>query len=83
MQAVLLYLLIVISLLQFWWLVLFIAIAYFSIRYGAEWLLPLALVFDGYYGSFHTFPVLSVLALVWYLFIAVLRPRLLSVEMVS
>lgn len=76
--AICLYLLIAITILQNW---LFLAagiIILFSIQFGAATLIPLAILTDGYFGNFSSFPYLSSLAIVWYLLIEYIRPLIIN-----
>lgn len=50
----------------------------FSVSYSTAVLIPIAVVFDGYYGNFHTVPVLSVGAIVWFVITEFLQPKLVS-----
>jgi hypothetical protein len=51
-------------------------VIWFSVRHWSFPLVPLAIVFDGYFGQFMAVPWLSFLAIVWYLFIEELKPYL-------
>ncbi|MCB9814072.1 hypothetical protein H6784_01515 [Candidatus Nomurabacteria bacterium] len=74
--AILLYLIITVSVLHNWIILTLLAGLVFSLRYQSYALVPLAIIIDGYYGAFYTFPVLSVIAIAWYLFIEFFKPKL-------
>lgn len=50
----------------------------FSLRFHSATLILLALVLDGYYGSFYTVPILSLSAIGWFIFIEALKPKLIT-----
>jgi hypothetical protein len=76
--GILLYTAIVIAILQNWlWLGGLFTLV-FSLRYGAVTLIPLAILIDGYFGNFYGWPYLSLIAIVWYIFIEYIRPRILD-----
>lgn len=52
-----------------------VAIVWFTLRFGAVSLLPLAILLDGYYGAFFSVPVLSISAIVWYVASELFRVR--------
>ncbi len=58
------------------YLVLGCLVIVFSIRFNTVVLVPLAFALDGYYGAFHTFPMLSMLSILWYVGTETLRPRM-------
>jgi hypothetical protein len=72
------YILIVISFLQGWIVVAVGLAIYFSWRYSAAWLLPLAILLDGYFGRFETVPWLSLLAVTWFALFDMIKPRLVQ-----
>ncbi|MCD5381215.1 MAG: hypothetical protein LR008_01415 [Candidatus Pacebacteria bacterium] len=73
--AIALCLLITFSVLQ-GWLVLGVASAVlFSLYFNTAFLIPLAILIDGYMGSFHSVPMLSLAIVAWYGFVEYLRPR--------
>lgn len=77
--ASLLFFLIIFSFMQNWVILFAASLVLFSVRYTTIGLIPVALLLDGYYGHFHTFPTLTLIALGWYLFVEYLRPKLVSV----
>lgn len=50
---------------------------WFSFRCGAVWLLPVAFLVDGYFGAFYTLPMFSIITVVWFFIVEVIKPRLL------
>ena len=56
-------------------LTLFLVIL-FTLRFGAAWLLPAAIVLDAYYGGFTGVPGISLVALVWFVASELVRPQL-------
>lgn len=64
-------------LLQNQLLLAFVAVCIFSYRVSAAWLLPLAILIDGYFGAFSNVPVLSLSFLLWYILSEFIKPRLL------
>tara|TARA_B100000508_G_scaffold72156_1_gene56216 strand:- start:5370 stop:5624 length:255 start_codon:yes stop_codon:yes gene_type:complete len=73
--AVSLYMIVVLTFMQGWWLFTLVAVTLFSFRYGALVIIPTAIVLDGYYGFYYTFPILSVAAVDWFIFVEFLRPK--------
>ena len=69
--------LIVISVLENHPLIALALVLLFTWRCSAAWLLPLALALDGYFGAFYHVPVISILAVVWFLVSEYTKPRLL------
>jgi hypothetical protein len=80
LAAVVLYLIIIISVMQSYVLIGLVTTVFFTFRYGAVSLIPLAILLDGYYGSFYEFPVLSMVTIIWYLFSEILTARLSVVQ---
>jgi hypothetical protein len=50
---------------------------WFSMRVNAVFLIPLAIVVDGYFGAFADIPYISFVATVWYLLSEYIKPKLL------
>lgn len=73
--SLLIYISIVISIMQNWLILAAILVSLFSIKYGAVTLIPLAMLIDGYYGNYHAVPVLSIVAVGWFVLVEYLRPR--------
>ncbi len=69
---------IIFSFLQNWLLLALVLSVFYSLRFGAIILIPVAILIDGYFGNFHTWPYLSLLAVVWYVIIEYLRPKLID-----
>ncbi|NCT02049.1 hypothetical protein GW766_02240 [Candidatus Parcubacteria bacterium] len=80
--AVLLYSGIGFSIMHNWLLFAGLCISIFSIRHGAIMLIPLAIVLDGYYGNYYSLPYVSLLAVVWYIVIEQIRPRIFDLDMI-
>jgi hypothetical protein len=76
MRPVILFLLIIFSLLQNWLWLGFLLVVVFSIWYKPVYLIPLAILVDGYFGSFHFIPVFSLLSVLWYVLVEGVRPRI-------
>ncbi len=54
-----------------------VAVVLFTMRTSAAWLIPLAILLDGYFGAFSAVPVLSLVFLLWYIASEFIKPRLL------
>jgi hypothetical protein len=78
--AVVLYFMIIISVMQSYVIIGLVTVTLFTVQYGAVSLIPLAILLDGYYGSFYEFPVLSVVTVVWYVLSEILNARLSVVQ---
>lgn len=78
--AILLYLIIIFSAMQSHVLLGVVAVVVFTLTYSGIALLPLAILLDGYYGSFFTVPWFSVAAIAWYLLSEIIRVRLSIVQ---
>jgi hypothetical protein len=75
--SILLYLLIIFALLQNQLIVVVVAVGLFTFTVGAAWLLPMAILLDGYFGAFSQIPVISLSFLLWYIASEYIKPRLL------
>lgn len=53
-----------------------IFVVFFTFRFGAVYLLPLAFFIDGYYGAFYQVPYLSLIFLLWFVISEFVRIRL-------
>lgn len=62
--------------MQGWVLVSLLLVTMFSVKYGAVLFIPVAIILDGYYGSFFAVPALSIGAIGWFLVIEYTRPKL-------
>ena len=80
LQAVILYVIILFSLLQSWLLVTALAVLVFSLFYHTAFLIPLAILIDGYFGNFYTMPMLSVSAVVWSVGVESMKPALANLR---
>lgn len=76
LKAVSLYFLILLSALQQWWLVGFMAVLTFSWIFGAGWLILAAFLVDAYFGNFYNVPFYSIAAILWFLVVSYWRPKL-------
>lgn len=77
-SAIFIYLLILVAILQNWLLLAAGLIILFSIQFSAAALIPIAILTDGYFGNFSSFPYLSLLAIVWYLLVEYIRPLIIN-----
>lgn len=55
----------------------FLLVLLFTFRQGAVWLIPLAFLIDGYFGSFETLPIITIFTIAWYTISEFVRPMLL------
>ncbi len=78
--SVILYMVILFSILQSSFILAGVSIIVFSIKYSSYALIPMAIVFDGYFGAFYEFPLLSCLAIVWCGCVELLRPKIFIVQ---
>jgi len=62
------------SILQNLLLITLFLVAAFTLRFGALWLVPLAILVDGYFGAFSAVPMFSFIAVGWYIVSELLRP---------
>ena len=74
---VFLYIFITFALLQGLWLLTVPAVVWFIFRAPAWWLLPIVFLLDGYFGTFHNVPTLSIVMIFVVLVVELLRPQLL------
>jgi hypothetical protein len=72
-----LYILIALMVIQNHLLIGFLLVIIFTFRAGAAWLIPLAIVIDGYFGAFYTVPVITIAVIAWYTISEFVRPQLL------
>ncbi|MEK7638781.1 MAG: hypothetical protein AAB388_01330 [Patescibacteria group bacterium] len=73
--AISVYVGIMIAVLHGAWLVAALGGLFFSFRYGALALVPLAFLLDGYMGAFHGIPMMSIGATLWYALCELIRVR--------
>jgi hypothetical protein len=78
-----LYILIIIAILQNWLWLAGLLVLLFSLQFGAAALVPAAILIDGYFGNFYTWPYLSFAAIAWYVFIDYIRPKVLNPSLVN
>lgn len=76
--AIVLYLLTLFSVLQGWLIISFCSILFFSFLYSPIYLIALAILIDGYMGSFYSMPVLSLCSVVWFVVVEFLRPKVID-----
>lgn len=62
---------------QGWFLVSIPLIIIFTYYYSAAWLVPVALLIDGYFGALHTVPELTAYTLLWFIASELIKPHLL------
>lgn len=72
-----LYILIALMVTQNHLLIAAVLVLLFTFRAGAIWLIPLAIMIDGYFGAFYSIPFISVAAILWYAVSEFVRPQLL------
>ena len=75
---VLTYLGLVIALMQSWLIFAAICLTFISVKSNTVFILPVAIIMDGYLGGYYFIPWLSISALIWFLFIERLKPRMSS-----
>jgi hypothetical protein len=63
--------------LQGWFFIAVPLLLYFTFYYSAAWVVPVALLIDGYFGALYTFPKLTVFTLVWFIVSELIKPHLL------
>ena len=68
----------VIAFMQSWLLLAAACLTVVSFKSNAAYLIPIAIIMDGYYGAFYSFPWLSVSAVLWFLVIEYVKPRMTS-----
>lgn len=75
-----LYCMIVFSYLQGVFPLALVAVAVFSYYASPLILIPTAVMIDGYFGNFYQVPWLSIGAVVWYIAVAYIRPKVFNVD---
>ncbi|MBP6923954.1 MAG: hypothetical protein KBC62_01100 [Candidatus Pacebacteria bacterium] len=55
----------------------FLLVVVFTFRVGALLLIPLAVFIDGYFGAFYSVPMITMVAILWYVASEFVRPQLL------
>lgn len=73
----LLYILIALTITQNHLVFGFLLSIIFTFRVGAIWLIPLAVLIDGYFGAFYSIPVITITAILLYVLSEFVRPQLL------
>ncbi len=68
------YIFIVISVTQFWLLPAILGVLLFCVKYNSAFLIPGAIMIDGYYGSFYSLPLISILSVFWFAIFEQARP---------
>jgi hypothetical protein len=79
-HKILFLLLILVSILQNWLFLTTVLVIFYSIRCGAVSLIPLAFLLDGYFGNFYTIPFISLSAVVWYVLVSYMRPKIVNLN---
>ena len=74
---IVLYIFVALLILQNHLLLAGVVVLVFTFRCGALWLLPLAFLLDGYFGTFSAVPLISISACAWYVISEFVRPQLL------
>ena len=80
--SILMYIGIIICVIQNWLLVAAALVLLFSLRHGAAALIVAAILIDGYFGNFYTTPYLSLFSVVWYIFAAFARTKIVNLKFV-
>ena len=75
--SIILYLGALLTALQGWFLLTVLFGGWFTINHSAAWLVPAALLIDGYFGAFYEFPKLTAAALLWFIISELMKPLLL------
>lgn len=78
--STLLYIIVIFSFLQSWWLLFVLSLTVFSIQFGAVALIPIAILFDGYFGNYFGFPYLSFFAILWFVAVEFIRPKIIDLD---
>jgi hypothetical protein len=74
---VVLFALIALTITQNHVLIAFALVVWFTYRVGAILLIPLAIIIDGYFGAFYSYPTITLVAILWYAASEFVRPQLL------
>jgi len=77
-----LYFFAIISFLQNWLLLAIFFTILFSLRFGAVALIPAAILIDGYFGNYYGLPLLSLGAIVWFMLVEYVRPKIIDLNSV-
>ncbi len=72
-----LFILIALMVMQNHLIVGFLLVVVFTFRVGALLLIPLAVFIDGYFGAFYSVPMITMVAILWYVASEFVRPQLL------
>ena len=80
MWATILYIFFIFTFMQGWGIFTIGLVLVFSFWYNAITLIPLAILLDGYFGNFNTLPVLSLVAVGWYVVVEYLRPKVANLR---
>ena len=60
------------------WFVMTICFAFlFTLQHNAAWLFLIAILLDGYFGAFFSFPTLTVASILWFLVAEFIKPTVL------
>jgi len=74
-SLVILYFITALFILQGWVLAAMVAIITFSFLVSPGYLIVLAILIDGYMGSFNNIPLLSLLSVVWFAAVEFIKPQ--------
>lgn len=78
--AIVLYVIIIFSFVQNWLFLTAATILLFSLKFNSMMLIPLAMLFDGYFGNFFTIPILSIISILWFVLVELLRPKFINFQ---
>lgn len=81
-SAIVLYSIVLLTFMHNWLVVSFGVLVLFSIWFGAAFFIPAAIMIDGYFGNYYSFPYLSLLSVVWFMLIEYIRPKIIDVDTV-
>ncbi|MEY2665249.1 MAG: hypothetical protein RLZZ480_354 [Candidatus Parcubacteria bacterium] len=74
--TIILYVLIALMVMENQIVIASLLVLWFTYRSGAVWLIPLAILLDGYFGAFTHIPYISLVTCAWYVLSEYLSPRL-------
>lgn len=78
--AIFFYILIPILVVINWLWLAALAALYLSIRYNTMYLIPSAILLDGYFGNFYSVPLLSIMVILWFGLVEFLRPKFIQLK---
>ncbi len=77
--SIVLYLVVLLSFLQDQMLLMIGALIIYSAMFNAVSFIPAAILFDGYFGNYYTFPYLSFMAIGWFVATEYFRPKMIDI----